>query len=177
MQIKSILSFAFFGLTLALPAQQDVPTISNGLKAIEGLLKTFDDATKALTDSGDLAKATADLTTKAKAVEAAMKKATTDIKASPGDIAVAQALGVQTQASALGTLVKATIDDLIAKKPIIAKANQTGTVKANLASQKAASDDLVAAIVAQLPASIQSIAKTLSAGISKDLERGTQAFA
>jgi hypothetical protein len=179
MQLKSFLSVALFGaLALATPlaSQQDVPTIQSGLKSVQANLQTFDEAIKGLNAGGDVAKQTTELLAKSKAIEDAMKKAITDIKASPGNIQTAQALQVQSQASALGNLVKATIDDLIAKKDVIQKANQVGTVKASLTSQKLASDDLVGAIVAQLPPALQSVAKTLSAGISRDLERGANAF-
>src|ERR1700761_8133573 len=125
MQIKNFFVFSLLGGAIAQSA------ISKGFDAIGVALDSLDASVVALTDGGNVQAATADLSSKSSAIIAAIADATTPISASK-ELTLSEATGVLTPAKTLLTKTKKTIDDLISKKPIIAKAGQVATVKAQL---------------------------------------------
>jgi len=74
-----------------------------------------------------------------------------------------------------GTVLQ-VVTDLIAKKPALISAGVGATILKSLQDQKVAADALAAAITLKLPADLQELAGTLSAGISSTLKTGVDAF-
>jgi hypothetical protein len=181
MQFKNILTFALYGATLASAAapvrrqEKGLDIIKGGLSSIQAKLQDLDAAVKALAAGADVAKATADIVSKSTIVEDAIKAAITKISAAPV-VTILEAIQVQSASTTLSNLTKATVDDLIAKKDVIAAAGQLKTTQQQLASQKASADLLAAAIISKLPDAVKSVAQLLSKSIAENLDRGAKAF-
>src|SRR6201999_4074704 len=105
------------------------------------------------------------ITAKSEAIVKAIKDATAKISGAKDALVLQDALKVSDAANKLQTKTDQAIADLIAKKPLIAKANQVGSVKSQLSTQKAGSEALSKAIVGKMPALAQSVAKAQSAKI------------
>lgn len=170
MQFKVIL-VALLGSAFAQQA-----AFTQQLTLIHHALDSLDASVKGISAGGNLAAATAAITAKSDAVVAAINTATTTL-------AAATALDVEGAA----TLVKpshhlveetvATINDLIAKKAVIASANAVGTVLAQLKTQQAAAQKLIATISAKVPADTKAVTADIGAQIDAAIAKGLAAFA
>jgi hypothetical protein len=168
MQFKNIFLFGLLGGALG-------NAITDGFTAIGGALDTLDAAVAGLSDGANVAAATADVKSKSSGVAAAIQQATSNIKAGAA-LSIVEAANILAPSKVLLGKTKKVIDDLIAKKAIITKAGQAGTVKEQLGNQQTVANDLVAAIISKVPAATQAIAKNQAGEISKEIARGLAAF-
>jgi hydrophobic surface binding protein A len=169
MQLKNFFVFSLLGGAMAQSA------IESGFNAIGTALDTLDTAVLALTD-GNVAAQAKDLTAKSEAVAKAITAATAQINGIAKELSIVEAAGVLTPSKTLETKTKKTIDDLIAKKDLIAKAGQAGTVKAQLEAQAKGAKTLSDAVVSKMPSATKSIAQNQAKSISDQIARGLAAF-
>ena len=160
MQLKNFVVLTLLGGAVAQSAKT-LQAITSSFTAIGSALDTLDGAVKSVSDANVATVAT---------------EPTADISGAADQLALQDAIQVSTAANALTSKTDGTIGDLIAKKALIAKANQSATVKTQLTNQKAAADALANAIVGKMPALAQSVAKSQSAKISASIDKGIQAF-
>jgi len=184
MQYKSLLLAALCGYAIAAPIEgvanevsstSDLPTITASFTSIGDALQALDTAVKGVSPGGDAKAAANAIVEKSKAVESALKDATTKVSATTA-ISLTEALTVQSSSTKLTTLTKQVIDDLIAKKDIITAAGQAKVTLDNLTAQKAASEAFVKAVTSKVPSAVQSIAATASKSVGDALARGIAAF-
>jgi Hydrophobic surface binding protein A len=169
MQLKNFVVFGLLGGAYAQSA------IAAGFANIAKALDTLDAAVLALSASANVAAAATDLTAKSSAVGKALADATAQIN-SAKELSIVEAANVLTPAKALQTQTKKTIDDLIAKKDVIAKAGQTATVKQQLQAQQSGAKTLSDAVVSKMPSATKSIAQNQADAISKEIARGLAAY-
>lgn len=184
MHFKAFLVAALAGSVIAAPvegvvgavgAAQDVDTITKAFSAIESALQALDTSVNALSATGDAKAAAAGVLEKSKAVEAALKEGTSKVGATSA-VSLVEALQIQSASTKLTSLTTKVIDDLIAKKAIIATAGQTKITLDSLNSQKTASDAFVKAVTGKVPSAVQSIAAAASKSVGDALSKGITAF-
>jgi Hydrophobic surface binding protein A len=166
MQLKRFVVLSLLGGAFAQSA------ISAGFDAIGVALDALDTAVLAFTDAANAP----DLTAKSTAVAKAITAATAQIQGAK-ELSIVEAAGVLTPAKTLQTKTKKAIDDLITKKPVIAKAGQTATVVQQLQAQAAGAKTLSDAVVSKMPSATKSLAQTQADAISKEIARGLAAYA
>lgn len=172
MLYSTIVSFALFGATFAAPVtKRDLQTIQTSIQAVGTALTALDTSIKAIQGPGDAMKVLG----MSQMVNQALTDATTKIAATQ-PISLTDALTLQQTAQTLTNQAGTTVTDLIAKKDIIVKAGASAATLQNLMQQKTASDALAKAVVAQVPANVQSIAQQQTAMISTSLDKGIAAF-
>lgn len=91
-------------------------------------------------------------------------------------VSATDALQIQPAVQTLTTTVNGTIADLIAKKDQIVAAGQGGTTEDQLTTQLQGAKDLATAISSKVPSSLQSLAQSLSAGITDAIQSGVDAY-
>jgi hypothetical protein len=170
MQFKNLFVFTLLGGVFAQKA------IIDSFHNIDATLDALDDAVAALAGGANVAAASKDLVSKSAAIQAAIQKAI-DATSGSAALTVVEAANILTPAKHLQDATKKTVDDLIAKKDIIAKAGQTGTVKDQLSAQAVGAKSLSAALVSKVPAATKQIAQNQADAISKEIARGVAAFA
>jgi hypothetical protein len=92
-------------------------------------------------------------------------------------ITLTDAVQLQSQVQTLQTTIQTTVQNLVAKKTALVAAGAGPTVTQSLNAQLHGANQLSAAITSKVPASVQSLAMQLSAGISTALMTGVTAFA
>jgi hypothetical protein len=184
MQLKALLIAALASSIVAAPvervvnvvgAAQDVDTITKAFSAIESALTALDASVNSLSPTGDAKAAAAGVLEKSKAVESALKDGTTKVGATSA-VSLIEAIQIQSASSKLTGLTSKVIDDLIAKKDVIAGAGQTKVTLDSLTSQKAASDAFIKAVTSKVPSGVQSIAAAASKSVGDALTKGINAF-
>jgi hypothetical protein len=168
MQLKNFFVFSLLGGAMA------QSPISAGFESIGSALDVLDAAVLTLTD-GNIAAQAASLIAKSEAVAKAIAAATAQINQAK-ELTIVEAAGVLTPSKTLETKTKKTIDDLIAKKEIINKGGQGGTVKAQLTAQANGAKTLSDAVVSKMPSATKSIAQNQAKAISDQIARGLAAF-
>ncbi|QDS72092.1 hypothetical protein FKW77_003369 [Venturia effusa] len=172
MLYSTIASFALFGATFAAPVtKRDLQTITTSIQSVGTALTALDTSIKAIKGPGDAM----NVVGMSQMVNQALADATTKISATQ-PITLTDALSLQQSAQTLSTTATNTVTDLIAKKDIIFQANAGPLTLQNLQAQKTASDALAKAVVAKVPANVQSIAQQQTAMISTSLDKGIAAF-
>lgn len=174
MQIKNLF---FLSLASSVLAQQPVlAQITGSFATIGSQLDALTAAVGQLTESTNAATAVADLTAKSNAIAATINKATADITANTGSLGLSDSLSLPGESSKLTAKVTTLVNTFKAKKPIIVKNNQVGTVKAQLEKQKTAADGLAKAVVSKVPSAAQSIAQSQAKQIGDAIQAGVVAF-
>lgn len=172
MLYSTIVSFALLSATSAAPVtKRDLQTIQTSIAAVGTSLTALDGSIKAIQGPADAMKVLG----MSQMVNQALTDATTKITATQ-PITLTDALTLQQSAQTLTTTAGTTVTDLIAKKAIIQQAGASAATLQNLMQQKTASDALAKAVVAKVPANVQSIAQQQTAMISTSLDKGIAAF-
>jgi hypothetical protein len=169
MQFKNVFLFSVLGGAMAQNA------ITAGFASIGSALASLDAAVAGLQDGGNVQAVSAALMAKADAVSAAIAAATASIGGSK-ELTIAEAAGVLAPAQTLLKQTKQLTDDLIAKKPIIVKANQAALVLKQLSSQLAAAKTLGSTIGSKVPAATRTLAEKQSGDIAKEIQRAIAAY-
>lgn len=167
MQFKKLLLLSFLGGVMA-------DAIGDGFTAIGVALDALDAAVLSVTAANVATKAI-ELNTKSDAVAKTIAAATAQINASK-ELTIVEAANVLTPAKTLETKTQKTIDDLISKKDLIAKAGQTAVVKGQLTNQATAAKTLSDAVESKMPAATKPIAKNQAKAINDHIARGVAAF-
>lgn len=172
MLYTTIISFALFGAAFAVPVtKRDLQIIQTSIQAVGTAITALDDSIKAIQGPADAMKVLG----MSMMVNQALTDATAKITASQ-PITLTETLTLQQSAQTLSTTAGSTVTDLIAKKAIIQQAGASAATLQNLMQQKTASDALAKAVVAKVPANVQSIAQQQTAMISTSLDKGIAAF-
>lgn len=180
MLVSSILSF-FVGIAVAAPsthyAKRDLAAFQSAFGAVSDATNAFDTAVKAVSTPADVNNNLADLTAKSNAIVSTLTSGTTTVNAQPA-LSLTDAVSLLSLSSTLATAVNTTIDDLIAKKPLVDAATppQTSFVLTQLQSVKTAAQTFIAAVVAKVPDSVKSIANTQAQSVITALNRGITAY-
>lgn len=180
MLVSSFLTF-LIGTALAAPstnyAKRDLAAFQSAFGAISDATNTFDAAVKAVSSPADVNTNLPDLTTKSNAITSALSSGTTTVNAQPV-LSLTDAVSLLSLSSTLATAVNTTIDDLIAKKPLVDAATppQTSFVLTQLQNVKSGSTTFIAAVVAKVPDSVKSIANNQAQSVITALNRGIAAY-
>ncbi|TID20718.1 cell wall protein [Venturia nashicola] len=172
MLYSTIASFALFGATFAAPVtKRDLQTIQASIQTVGTALTALDGSVKAIQVPGDAMKALG----MSMMVNQALADATTKIIATQ-PITLTDALTLQQSAQTLTATASTAVTNLIAKKAIIQQAGASAATLQSLMQQKTAADALAKAVVAKVPANVQSIAQQQTAAIGTSLDKGIAAF-
>jgi len=151
-------------------ASRDIAAVNSAFTRVDGGLRNLDVAVQAFTnDPTELNQATDELL-------GVITTATTEIQGST-NLTLQDASSLQTAVTSLIASGTAVVNDFEAKKPAIAAASLCGTVLDQATSISIASQLLVAAVIAKLPAEAQQIGTQVAAGVTEVLKRPTLAFA
>ncbi|KAF7585179.1 hypothetical protein BBP40_011891 [Aspergillus hancockii] len=164
------LTLGLASTALATPLVERASSPTDIIADIQSKTEALDSAIKAYS-GGDPAKvesASADLIS-------TITKGTDSIKSGP-DLTSTDALSLTQPVQDLTKKVETAINDIIAKKDEFVKAGAGGKVKESLNQQKSAADGLASAITSKVPEGLQDIAKQLSAGISKAIQKGVDEY-
>jgi hypothetical protein len=168
--LNAIPAFTFALCAIAEPVKRDLATIQNVLTGISTQVDAFDAQVNAY-NGGD----TGPILSASDTLLSLINAGTTTVAATSSldELDAAQvAVFVQT----LNTSVATVVSDLIAKKGPLVASGQGATVWKGLQDQKAASQNLAAAITSKVPESLKPVAIELSAGITDSLQRGMDAY-
>jgi hypothetical protein len=105
----------------------------------------------------------------------AIKSGTSSIQ-STDPLSTTDAVQLQPIVKKLQGQIDTTIKNLVAKKSDLVSAGVGQIVEQTLIDQQTASEELSNTVVSKVPKSLQSIAKSLSSGISDSLQKGIDAF-
>jgi len=149
---------------------RDIAAVNSAFNRVDVGLKNLDSAVQAFTkDPTQLNQATDDLL-------GTITSVTTEIQAG-SDLTLQDATSLQASVMGLVTSGTAVVNDFEAKKPAIAAASLCGTVLDQTTSISTASQLLVAAVIAKLPAEARQIGMQVAAGVTEVLQRPALAFA
>ncbi|KAE9982633.1 hypothetical protein BLS_003695 [Venturia inaequalis] len=172
MLYTTIVSFALFGATFATPiTKRDLQTVQASITSVGTALTALDTSIKAIQGPADAMKVLG----MSMMVNKALTDATTKITATQ-PLSLTDTLSLQKSAQTFTTVAQTTVTDLIAKKAIIQQAGASAATLQNLMQQKTASDALAKALVAKVPANVQSVAQQQTAMISTSLDKAIAAF-
>ncbi|KAA8650248.1 hypothetical protein EYZ11_003832 [Aspergillus tanneri] len=93
-----------------------------------------------------------------------------------GDLTSSDALALTSPVKDLTSKVQDTVDKIIAKKSKFEAAGAATKVKESLNAQYKAADSLSSAISKKVPEALSDLAKELSAGITKAIQKGIDAY-
>jgi hypothetical protein len=180
MRVSTICSLLFAGVALAAPSKtvktkRDLAAFQSAFAAVSTAINTFDTDIKALTPSTDVNSVLPQLTTDSNAIVTALDNGVTTVNAQPA-LSLLDSVSLLSLSSTLATNANNTVNDLISAKPEIDAAGEDGFVVTQLTSVKTASQSFIAAVVAKVPTSVQSVANTQASNVITALNRGITAF-
>ena len=105
----------------------------------------------------------------------ALKAGTSKVSGSSA-LTLNDALGLQAPVQALQAKAQTLASDFHTAKPAIQKAGQCGTVRQNLGDISINSQNLIDAVVKQVPTAAQPIAQNLASGLTKVLSQASDDF-
>lgn len=141
-----------------MPVMQSLQTLDT---AIKGITMDPNTAIPILNASSSASKSLSDAATKIQAADS---------------LGLFGALGLQKTAGDLTTQVMTTINDLVAKKPVLDMLGVSAVALDALQNQKAASGGLSDALLSKVPALARPVAQQSTDKISKTLDDGIAAF-
>jgi uncharacterized protein (DUF885 family) len=162
----SLVAVALFGTAFA---QKEV--FLSGLAGIASALDTLDSAVKKLGAGADAA----EFASKSQAVLAAITGATNTINSATA-LDLIGASSIVGPADKLVTQTSTTVDDIIAKKDVIAKAGKSSAVLGLLKSQQDAANKLASAISSKVPEAAKGIAQGQASKVGAAIDKGVKAF-
>jgi hypothetical protein len=165
MKFSQVLALALVGSAAASPiieGTQDLTTLKTAVEGVTAALTNLDNYVNALTETSVAAAIENELQAKSDGVLAALKSGATSIK-STSAISLTEALQIQATSTKLNDMAAKTVNDLISKKPIIAKTPaQTAKVLKGIQDQSAATKIFIDNLTEKLPQAVRPIAKTLA---------------
>jgi hypothetical protein len=162
----SLVAVALFGAAFA---QKEV--ILSGLSSIASAIDSLDSTVKKLGAGADAA----EFASKSQAVLAAISSATNTINSATA-LDLIGASSIVSPADKLVTKTSTTVDDIIAKKDLIAKAGKSSAVLGLLKGQQDAANKLASAIVSKVPEAAKGIAQSQASKVGAALDKGVKAF-
>jgi hypothetical protein len=180
MRASTIFSLLFAGVTLASPTKtvktkRDLAAFQSAFAAVSTAINTFDADVKALTPSTDVNAALPQLTSDSNAIVTALDNGVTTINAQPA-LSLLDSVSLLSLSNTLATNANSTVNDLISAKSIIDAAGEDGFVVTQLTSVKTASQAFIAAVVAKVPTSVQSVANSQASQVITALNNGITTF-
>ena len=175
MHIFSILSFALIGLAAAGPVKRDLDTVEAAFANITAALNQFDTDINALNISSNVSGAVATLTSDASNVLSAINIGIASVDATSA-LSLTDAISLASVAQGLGTTVNNTINDLIAKEPIINAAGNDPLVVSELQAQYNATQAFINAVASKVPSVVSGIAKQDGQSALVSINNGIVAF-
>lgn len=168
---------ALFTLGLATAAVATPSLVQRDGKEVQALIENISSKTDALDsaissynggDAGKVESASQELIS-------VTTKGTEAVKAGD-DLSSSDALALTSPIQDLTDKIEKAIDNLIAKKPKFEAAGAAGKIKADLSKQYDAAKGLAEALSSKVPEALGDIADELSAGITKAIQKGVDAY-
>jgi hypothetical protein len=175
MHILSIFFLTLVGLTTAGPVRRDLATVEAAFANITTALKQFDTDVNALNASSNVSTSVATLSSDANNVLAALNTGTTNVDAT-SPLSLIDAINLASVAQGLGTTVNTTINDLIAKQPIINAAGNDPLVVSELQAQYNATQAFINAVASKVPSDVSGIAEQDGQTALNSINNGIVAF-
>lgn len=175
MQILFIFSLALVGLATAGPVKRDLATVEAAFANITTALNQLDTDVNALNTNSNIADAVATLSTDANNVLSALNTGTANVDATSA-LSLSDAINLASVAQGLGTTVNTTINDLIAKEPIINAAGNDPQVVSDLQAQYNATQNFIDAVASKVPSIASGIAKQDGQSALNSINNGIVAF-
>lgn len=175
MHILSIFSVTLIGLAAAGPIKRDLATVEAAFANITTALNQLDTDVNALNANSNVADAVATLSSDANNVLTALNTGTTNVDAT-SPLSLSDAISLASVAQGLGTTVNTTINDLIAKQPIINAAGNDPAVVSELQAQYSATQAFIDAVASKVPAIASGIAKQDGQTALNSINNGIVAF-
>lgn len=150
------------------PRSGHAQALQAALEPVMDALSALDTAVKALSPNPSSA---VGLVNAAQQAQGAIEDATTQIQGSQ-NVGLIGSLALQQTGGQLASQVQQTVDDLLVQKPVVDQLGLTGAAVQVLQQQKAASDELSAALVSKVPSLLQSIAAQSTGQIASTLAMG-----
>ncbi len=144
--------------------ERDLPAISSAVGQVDTGIKNYDEAVKSF--NGDPTQ----LNSAAQSLVNTLNSATTLVQQS-SNLTVNDAATLQGSITNLGTDGSTLITDLDSKKPAIQAAGQCANVLQQTTDISNATNNLVNAVVAKLPESVQSVGSQVASAISQILQQ------
>lgn len=174
-----VVSLALGALSFELPSvverdgptlvDRDIATVTSAVTQVDSGLKNLDTAVQGFSSDP------ADMNSAADALLRTLNTATMQIMQT-SNITVEDALSLQSTVTSLQKDGETLINDLEAKKSAIQAAGLCGSVMKQTSDISTASQMLIAAVIAKLPESVQSVGNQLAAGVADTLNRPMQIF-
>ncbi|PKY05707.1 cell wall manno protein MnpA [Aspergillus campestris IBT 28561] len=168
---------ALFTLGLATSAIATPSLVQRDGKEVQSLIKDISAKTEALDSAissyngGDASK----VQSASEELISVTTKGTETVKAGD-DLTSSDALGLTSPIQDLTDKIETAVDNLISKKSKFEAAGAAGEIKAALSEQFDAAKGLAEALSAKVPEALSDIADELSAGITKALQKGVDAY-
>ncbi|PLB40436.1 cell wall manno protein MnpA [Aspergillus candidus] len=168
---------ALFTLGLATSAIATPSLVQRDGKEVQSLIKDISAKTEALDSAisgysgGDAAK----VESASEELISVTTKGTETVK-SGDDLTSSDALGLTSPIQDLTDKIESAIDNLISKKSKFEAAGAGGKIKSALSEQYDAAKGLAEALSSKVPEALSDIADELSAGITKAIQKGVDAY-
>jgi hypothetical protein len=175
MHILSIFSLTLIGLATAGPVKRDLATVKAAFANITNALNQLDTDVNALNTNSNIADTVATLNSDANNVITALNTGTANIDATSA-LSLSDAINLASVAQGLGTTVNNTINDLIAKEPIINSSGNDPLVVSELQAQYSATQAFINAVASKVPSVVSGIAKKEGQTALNSINKGIVAF-
>lgn len=176
MYFSKLVTFSLAAITVtARVVKRDLAIFQTAFANVDAALTDFQVAINALQATDDVAASVAALSVRAQAFDNALLTGSAAINAS-STLNVLEALGLVSLVNDLVDHADETIDDLIAKEPIIDGAGQNPRVVAELNLSKQATYSFIGAAVTHVPSATAGIANDLALQVVEVIDRGIVAY-
>jgi len=179
MRFSSVIALSLAAFTAARPitaSPQEIAPFKTALDSILSAVNSLSDGIGALTETSDPKVVAPALLSSSKKILDALTTGAAAISATKEPLTLVDSTGLIAPSSAMTKKVVSTIDALIAKKALIAKAGQTATVLASLKDQLAVTKTFTDAIAGKVPAMAKSIVQSQAAPANAALEKAIKEF-